>query len=73
MSLKREVLEGPAGSSWKTPQKELREAREPRKAGMPVYMGDGITGQGSAALPEVAIVVSLCLFLDMSLSFACAV
>lgn len=73
MSLRREVLEGPARSSWKTAPKELRETREPKKAGMPVYVGDGITGQGSAALPEVEIVVSLCLFLDISLSFACAV
>ena len=73
MSLRREVLEGPVGSSWKIPQKELREATEPRKSGMPVYVGDRIRGQGRFALPEVEIVVSLGLFLDISLSFACTV
>lgn len=40
---------------------------------MPVHMGDGIRRQGSAALSEVVIVVSLGLFLDIGLSFSSTV
>lgn len=59
-----------------TPQKKLREATEPRKAGnacVLVYLEDGVRERGSVALSEVVIVVSLGLFLDIALSFASAV